>query len=275
MRRTNETPRPVFRRSLKPRLGRWLDTWIWMFGFMVVAMTIAHHLVPGFDGNLWEDALLGALIATSNVFSAVYTEWKSQPRHLHYWQDDTPSGVVIRHLYTGEILYHTDRSVLRPAELREVNLTEADLRLESLIGLDFRGARLRGANLEEARLYQCCFDGADLVGCRLAGAWLHGASFKGADLRGADFRGRGGNRALTTGRMEGAHFFGARYNAATRWPPGFNPAEHGCAYESDAEQPFPIPAAAAPAGADSLPIAARPIPDADAAEPVLTVGGHG
>jgi hypothetical protein len=274
MNRQEKAPRPVFRRSFKPRPARWLQAWISMYGFLVVAVTIVHHLVPGFSRPLGEDALLGAVIATFNVFSAVYTEWKSQPRRLYYWRDDTPSGVAIRHLYSGELLYHTNRSVLRPAELRDVNLTEADLRLESLIGLDFRGARLRGANLEEARLYQCCFDGADLVGCRLAGAWLHGASFKGADLRGADFRGRGGNRTLTTRRMEGANFFGARYNAATRWPPGFAPAEHGCAYENDAEQPLPIPAVAAPAEVETFPIAAQSAADAPA-EPIVTVGWHG
>jgi hypothetical protein len=75
--------------------------------------------------------------------------------------------------------------------------------------------------------------------------------------------------------MEGANFFGARYNAATRWPRGFDPAEHGCAYESDAEQPLPIPAAAAMSEVETLPIAAQSAPEAAAAEPVVTVGWHG
>lgn len=255
MRRAHAEPRR-FRRSLKPRWGAWLRHWIVMSGTFVVLTALFRQSIPGFWNPGRDDFLLGTWIATSNLISVIYSEWKRQPRRLLYWSDETPSGIIILHLYTGQILFRTDRVQLEPDGLHGVDLTGADLRGESLTGLDLRFTKLQGACLEEATLFDCCLDGADLTGCQLACAWLRGASFKGADLRGADFRGRGGNRALTTGRMEGAHFFGARYNAATRWPPGFDPAAHGCAYENDAEQPLPIPAAAAPAEAATLPITA-------------------
>lgn len=244
-------PKP-FRRTLKPRPAQWSQAWFWMFGLGTLLMVTGEHFFLAGRDTLAEAILHGAIMATWNLVSCVYSEWKTQPRRLLYWVDDSPSGIAIRHLYTGEILFHTERGELQSDDLRGVSLAGADLRREKLLGSDLRGAHLRGANLEDATLHQSCFDGADLTGCRLAGTWLEGASFKGADLRGADFRGRGATRALAR-RMEGAHFFGARYNAATRWPPGFDPAEHGCAYENDAEQDLPLPSAPGAADVSALP----------------------
>jgi len=65
------------------------------------------------------------------------------------------------------------------ANLRGSNLYEADLRGADLCEATLRGADLRGANLR----------GADLCGTRLRGADLRGADLRGADLRGADLRG--------------------------------------------------------------------------------------
>src|SRR5439155_7524193 len=52
----------------------------------------------------------------------------------------------------------------------------------------------------------------------LTGADLRGASLRNADLTGADLRGAS---------LHGAILTGARYDARTRWPPGFDPKRHG------------------------------------------------
>lgn len=245
-------PKP-FRRTLKPRLREWLQYWLSMFAMGTFLMALVEHFFLRRHTSLLETACMFAMISSSNLACTIFSEWKNQPRRLLYWVDDSPPGIAIRHLYTGEILFHTERGELQAGDLRGVSLAGADLRREKLLGFDLRGAQLRGANLEEASLHQSCLDGADLTGCRLAGAWLEGTSFKGADLRGADFRGPGATRASAARRMEGAHFFGARYNAATRWPAGFDPAEHGCAYENDAEQDLPLPSAPGTGDASVLP----------------------
>jgi Family of unknown function (DUF5758)/Pentapeptide repeats (8 copies) len=66
------------------------------------------------------------------------------------------------------------------ADLIGTNLRDADLRCASLLGANLRGANLRGANLSYANLR-----GANLRGANLRGANLSYATLRDADLRGA------------------------------------------------------------------------------------------
>jgi hypothetical protein len=66
------------------------------------------------------------------------------------------------------------------------------------MGLSLRGQDLRGEDLKDAFL-----DDVDLSDTDLRGVDLSGAS------------------------LDGAHLAGARYDAQTRWPEGFDPAQHG------------------------------------------------
>ena len=84
-------------------------------------------------------------------------------------------------------------SDLREADMRGINLAAADLS-----GADLRGARLQGANLARAALRKARLDGAILID---------------ADLTRAD--------------LTGATFAGAHCSRGTRWPAGFDPAQHG------------------------------------------------
>lgn len=258
-----------YRRKLKARPLHWIRSWLWMFAFTALFVSIADYLLTRSLSSVWHTLFMAAFLATSNEVSFVWQEWKTQPRRLRYWREQAPSGIVIRHYRSGEILLHLPGTELRAEDLRGVCLDGADLREEKLTGVDFKNTTLRGANFEDAELYNCCFAGADLVGCRMSGAWLHGATFKGADLRGADFRGRSMIQINTVGRLEGADFFGALYNAATRWPRGFDPAAHGCAYEGDAEQALPIPASTSSSVPASLPIASGEVSRSEAATATL------
>lgn len=246
-------PKP-FRRTLRARPFYWLQAWFWQFFFMALGVSLL-ELIFRNPGSIQKNVFLAVFMATSNLLSAIHLEWKTQPRQLHYWSEDKPQGIVIRHFRTGEILVHLPGTVLQPDDLRGLSLEGADLRAERLRGFNLRDARLRGANLSDAVLNDCNLENADLVGCRMVGVSLRGARLRGADLRGADFRGSGAERVLTPGRLEGADFFGALYNAATRWPRGFDPAAHGCAYENDAEQALPIPASSDNSDTRNLPVA--------------------
>lgn len=154
-------------------------------------------------------------------------------------------------------------AVLSGADLRGANLAKADLSNATLIGADLSGAflegallpwaNLRGADLSQAQLARADFDHAKLTRTRLWGTQAHGASFfstrwrqadlraadmtdvdlslsefllaqlDDVDLRGADLRGA----RLHSGRLNGTHLGGARCNAGTTWPPGFDPGRAG------------------------------------------------
>jgi hypothetical protein len=89
---------------------------------------------------------------------------------------------------------------LKNARLERAELVGADLRGAVFIGADLRGANLNGANLA----------GADLTKARLDGAELAGADLSGTTLRNSN--------------PSAASLPGARIDANTDWPPGFDVA---------------------------------------------------
>ena len=66
--------------------------------------------------------------------------------------------------------------------------SRADLRNADLSNADLFGANLRGANLSNANLFGANLRGANLRGANLFGANLRGANLRGADLFGANLR---------------------------------------------------------------------------------------
>jgi hypothetical protein len=94
--------------------------------------------------------------------------------------------------------------------LRATNLEGMDLSGEFLPAMDveFQGKNLRNANLCRSDLRHSDFTATDLTGADLSEADLSGTNLAGANLE---------NVTLTD----------ARYDAATRWPAGFDPARAG------------------------------------------------
>jgi uncharacterized protein YjbI with pentapeptide repeats len=137
---------------------------------------------------------------------------------------------------------------LTGAKLMRANLTKAHLEGANLtgamvVGANLWGAKLNGANLTKAYLAGANLEGADLYGAVLmGGADLRGAHLVGADLRGAKFAGADLEGAHLAGAdlegadLEGADLAGAVYDAATRWPAGFDPKAEGARLsEEDSE----------------------------------------
>jgi uncharacterized protein YjbI with pentapeptide repeats len=73
------------------------------------------------------------------------------------------------------------------ANLRDVNLSGADLRGAVINTTQFQGADLRDANLSDVVGFASRFDGADLRGAVLTNAMLMQSRFTDAQIEGADF----------------------------------------------------------------------------------------
>ena len=92
---------------------------------------------------------------------------------------------------------------LRNANLKEVNLSEANLKGADLSEADLSGANLKGANLTKAILGGANLTGANLSSANLTRASLGGANLTGANLTRADF---------TSARLSWANLTDAKFN---------------------------------------------------------------
>jgi hypothetical protein len=108
-------------------------------------------------------------------------------------------------------------------DLRAAALAGADLAGADLEGAVLKRANLAGADLSRARMWDANLEKANLHTAHLVDADLRAVSLEGADLTGADLTGA----VLEKEGFVPARLHGARYDARTRWPEGFDPAQHG------------------------------------------------
>jgi Pentapeptide repeats (8 copies) len=122
-------------------------------------------------------------------------------------------------------------------DYRNGDLSSADLTSCLLKNYDFRGAKFHLATLDETHWLW-----TDLHGTDFTSASLRRARFSGCDLRGVDLSWADLTRAyfstaqgpagfvgcdLTGARLDGIRFRYGRYDKATVWPDGFDPAACG------------------------------------------------
>jgi len=132
-----------------------------------------------------------------NVIDCEMSVFANMLEILHLWGNDIlklDNTVVDYIQYNKKIELNLDgvifeKMYLNSADLCEVNLTDADSRRESLIGVDLRGAYLRGAHLDGTNLCRTHLIGADLIGAHLKKADLSGANLTNASLIGASLEG--------------------------------------------------------------------------------------
>lgn len=149
-------------------------------------------------------------------------------------------------------------AVMTKANLREANLSRARMGGADLSGADLRRANMesigiQGANLSQANLEDLDLKGASLQNCTFRGANLRGVSgirdFTRADFRDADLRGAYLLGAVDYGGNT-AKFTGAKYDARTRWPKGFDVEGSGAKFVETATEPAKEPTAKAIGMAD-------------------------
>ena len=159
---------------------------------------------------------------------------------------------------------------MRKANLREANLSRARMGGADLTGADLRSANLDSAGLQGANLAQANLEGLDLKGVSLQNTSLRGANLRGVsglrDITRADFRDADLRGAYLLGTVDyngnSAKFTGAKYDARTRWPKGFDLEGSGAQLvETAAEPAKPTPAKASEAR-PAQPKATAPVPTA-------------
>jgi hypothetical protein len=122
---------------------------------------------------------------------------------LSFIRDNSPGDGDIPRDVRAALTVLTRRSWPKPIDLSEAKLTSVDL----------RHAYFVNANLSRA----------DLSMANLSHAILQGANLRGADLRRSDL----GDADLRGAQLISARLSGARADSSTRWPEGYDPAEHG------------------------------------------------
>ncbi len=140
------------------------------------------------------------------------------------------------------------------ADLREANLTGANLSFVDLDGANLHGADLSNANLKRAGLEHANLSETNLSGANLETAWLQHANLRKANLSGANLV----TAYLDKAKLDGVILRGATltqvslrdtdlrntdlrdvnmyyvyYNNSTKWPSGFDPVAAGAALDFD------------------------------------------
>ena len=93
---------------------------------------------------------------------------------------------VVQFLYEAGLLYKGQPIIdLREADLSDAELSHTNLNGSELSGVDLSGANLNGASLSNARLSGANLSGADLNEANLSGTDLSNANLTGANLSGA------------------------------------------------------------------------------------------
>lgn len=146
-------------------------------------------------------------------------------------------------------------AVMRKANLKDANLSRARMGGADLTGADLRQANLELAGIQGANLSQANLEGLDLKGLSLQGCVLRGANLRGVsgfrDLTRADFRDADLRGAYLLGAVDyngnSAKFAGAKYDARTRWPKGFDVEGSGAKLVESAAEPAKEPTPTPPA----------------------------
>jgi len=136
------------------------------------------------------------------------------------------ANVQIKHRYTDAVLFECEvpdeveiglrtrhaleKATAARADLRDANLSGADLSGAYLRDADLSGADLSGAYLRDAYLRDANLSGAYLRDADLSGAYLRDANLSGADLSGADLR----DANLSGANLSGANLSGAYLSGA-------------------------------------------------------------
>jgi hypothetical protein len=133
------------------------------------------------------------------------------------------SLIEIHHKDTGAFITALILESFRESRINGLDLSESDLRGHDFEraftqGVNFSAADLRGVNFQGGNSANAIFKRADLRCANLASRNLWGADFSEADLCGA---------ILEDCQTTDTVFAGARYDATTVWPTGFDPVERG------------------------------------------------
>jgi hypothetical protein len=155
--------------------------------------------------------------------------------------DDQPEPVVMPTDVQAAMTVLGRRDASKDRAEARLDLVLADLRGANLFGANLKRANLSATNLSTqpgrriVNLSEANLQHASLYGANVQGVYLSGANLQGANLTGSNLQ----NALLYRANLQGADLSGANlhdvsYNAATKWPEGFNPSDHGARLRDEA-----------------------------------------
>jgi uncharacterized protein YjbI with pentapeptide repeats len=128
--------------------------------------------------------------------------------------DSQRKGLLLRFLHESDLITaerqpESETVATRIIDLKDVDLSEANLIRANLEKADLRGVFLHKADLRRANLHKADLCGAILIRADLRGAFLNEAKLERADLKGANLHGTDLNNAkLSLANLEGANLEG-------------------------------------------------------------------
>jgi len=166
---------------------------------------VARHMIPSWSKNNGcdESAIPKVDLSGISVQSTPVVDASSKSGQIDLGYFVTLDGVVARQARLGMVACSTCK--IKNADFTGVRMSfrQGD-RAVQFTDTIFKNADLRGSNINTATLTNVDFSGANLAGVNLGNATLLNVNFEGAIL-------------------EEANFEGAKYDAATKFPEGFDP----------------------------------------------------
>jgi len=166
---------------------------------------VAHRMIPAWSRNRGCDEGAIPKVDLSGVSVQPVSGMQGSPKfgQIDLGYSIVLDGVVAKQARLGEV-------VCSKCKVKNADFTNAQLSFRQggnavqLTDTTFKGADLRGSNINTATLTNVDFSGANLTGVNLGNATLLNVNFEGAVL-------------------EETNFEGAKYDAATKFPAGFDP----------------------------------------------------
>ena len=202
-----------------------VDTWNWRATANVYELSvdnlaqIASHATRASDANAAEPSLIPFIAASGGHI--IYSKGNDPIENTGNYAE--PANIETLYVHRALIVREPTGPAATPIRCAAADLAKVDLSGRDLQVADLQGANLAGASLAGAKLQRSFLASADLSNANLGSADLTGADLACADLTNAQLSGT----CLRDASLNEACLEGVKWDAATVWPDGFAPSEHG------------------------------------------------
>lgn len=202
-----------------------VDTWKWRATANVYELSadnlahIASHATQALDANAAEPIFIPFIAASGG--HVIYSKGNDPIENTGNYAE--PANIETLYVHRALIVREPTGPAATPIRCAAADLAKVDLSGRDLQVADLQGANLTGASLAGAKLQRSFLASADLSYANLGSADLTGADLAYADLTNAQLSGT----CLRDASLNEACLEGVKWDAATVWPDGFAPSEHG------------------------------------------------
>jgi hypothetical protein len=201
------------------------DMWKWRATANVYELSadnlahMASHTAQASNPNAAETNLIPFIAASRGHI--IYSKGNDPIENTGNYAE--PANIETLYVHRALIVREPTNPATTPIRCAAADLAKVDLSGRDLQVADLQGANLAGASLARAKLQRSFLASADLSNANLGSADLTGADLACADLTNAQLTGT----CLRDASLNEACLEGVKWDAATIWPDGFDPLEHG------------------------------------------------